>query len=176
MGDHAQAVLSRAPVLEYAIVASHASCAPMSPFRRGDYHTKPLLLREGGAQWRLPDFGAPTFNPSIARAPSGLCPRCTYVATFRVDRLASQCFPSSAAASEFRATAVAVLANSLHVLAWTWLMNCPEVQIGRNRTSTLSAQHWLVPVGAADEFAAPRSKSPCTTLVCSTSEMMMHCS
>ena len=93
------------------------------------------------------ELGAPaqarhmgTFNPSLVQAPHGLCPRCAWVATLRVDPL-HQCDRSSplyhsdlskpsAAIAWFKGTAVVVLDADWRVLGThTWLINSPLQQV-----------------------------------------------
>lgn len=53
----------------------------------------------------------------------------------------------------FKGTAIAALNRSLHVIAWTWLLNSPRTQV-----AMAPRQHeggWVVPVGAADDAFAP---------------------
>lgn len=107
------------------------------------------------------------YNPSIATAPRGLCPRCAYAAAVRIDAL-HQCpngsqWQSIVAGLEskgvgkrrvklsswFKHTAIVILDESLAPLGWTWLLNSPEVQLHREGG---------VSPGAADAFAPSRSK------------------
>ena len=112
------------------------------------------------------------FNPSIAPAPAGLCPRCAYVATVRVEAL-HQCnrrSPFLTGEPEwprgfFRGTAVAVLDASLsQVLGWTWFIASPEKQITHAEEAAApnaslhllqTSSRWKVPRGAADGFPPP---------------------
>jgi len=80
---------------------------------------------------------AMTFNPSITRAPSGLCPRCTYAVSLRVDTL-HQCSTASSpytsgkqltTNSWFQGSAIGILDDQLRMLGWTWLLNSPEYQV-----------------------------------------------
>jgi len=107
------------------------------------------------------------FNPSLAPAPPGLCPRCTYVAALRVDPL-HQCHEASpllridpdmpkgtAANAWFKGTAIAVLDDRLHTLGWTWLINAPQHQV----SSAPSPSRWFVPLGSSDRFPPPWAKA-----------------
>ena len=79
------------------------------------------------------------FNPSLARAPKGLCPRCAYLVSIRLDPL-HQCDASSplfvrqpygkaiATGAWFKGTAIGVADSSLNLLAWTWFLARPEDQ------------------------------------------------
>ena len=65
-----------------------------------------------------PELGLPaaprvlhTFNPSIAPAPSGLCPRCMYVVSLRADAL-HQCDSSSPLLKKEAGTPHVVAANA----------------------------------------------------------------
>ena len=113
-----------------------------------------------------------SFNPSIAEAPPGLCPRCAYVAAIRVDSQ-HQCDPSSPYITKpkgyrkrvsrfawFRATALAVLDDHLELLGWTWLLNAPHSQLkamhnASSLPSSAQADLWLAKIGDADAFAPP---------------------
>ena len=106
------------------------------------------------------------FNPSLAAAPDGLCPRCAYVAALRVDPL-HQCHEASplldpkesteqsAANAWFKGTAIAVLDRRLRTLGWTWLINAPQFQVSQHPQPS----RWFVPVGAADSFPPPWAKA-----------------
>ena len=122
-----------------------------------------------------PNLGPPAraremgiFNPSLAPAPAGLCPRCAYVAALRVDPL-HQCHDASpllkpdadtpkgatAANAWFKGTAIAILDSKLQPLGWTWLINAPQHQVSSN----LNPSRWFVPVGSADRFLPPWAKA-----------------
>ena len=106
-------------------------------------------------------------NPSIARAPKGLCPRCALVVAARADTL-SQCNLAHrrsrhrrtagdvdlAELIPFHATVIAVLDARLKALGWTWFLPCPEVQV----SSAWVAAGITVAAGAADGFHAPFAK------------------
>ena len=107
------------------------------------------------------------FNPSLAKAPPGLCPRCVYIAAVRVDPL-HQCHDESpllkpdpgmpkniAANAFFKGTAIAVLDRELRVLGWTWLLNAPQHQV----SGAASPSRWFVPSGVADRFPPPWAKA-----------------
>ena len=91
---------------------------------------------------------------------TGLCPRCAYVATLRVDAL-HQCDDSTPLnypkkrqrASWFRGTALLVLDAQLRTLAQTWLVTSPMQQVG----AFAAAKHWTADFGVADAFAPPWS-------------------
>lgn len=102
-----------------------------------------------------------SFNPSIAAAPAGLCPRCKYVAAVRVEPL-HQCDRTSplyldqhrrtvAATAYFRGTALVVLDDDLRLLGHTWLISAPKHHIDNAEVLT----RWTVPYDAADNFAPP---------------------
>ena len=108
-----------------------------------------------------------TFNPSIAAAPRGLCPRCAFVVSVRVDAL-HQCDASSpysrhepgmprvlAANAWFKGTAIAVLDERLRLLTWTWLLSSPALQVSRSPTQVRQGYH--ARVGAAGNFTPPWS-------------------
>ena len=121
-----------------------------------------------------PNLGPPAraremgiFNPSLAPAPAGLCPRCSYVAALRVDPL-HQChgespllrteagMPKNTAANAwFKGTAIAILDINLHIVKWTWLLNAPQHQVSMQT----SPSRWFVPVGSADKFPPPWAKA-----------------
>jgi len=104
------------------------------------------------------------FNPSIAPAPTGLCPRCAFVASVRVDAL-HQCDDLSpyvrrvqgrlAANAWFKGTALAVLDDELGLLSWTWLMSSPRLQVTRSPKQAQQGYH--VEPGAAGNFSPPWS-------------------
>ena len=117
-----------------------------------------------------PELGVPaslrrlhTFNPSLAAAPSGLCPRCTHVVALRADAL-HQCDASSplwtreagtpavvATNAWFKSTILAALDSEQQVLGWTWLLIAPAAQV-----STIAARsRWHVAPGVTDDFAPP---------------------
>lgn len=104
------------------------------------------------------------FNPSLVRAPSGLCPRCAWVATVRVDAL-HQCNASSPlylpkasrGANHFTGTAVVALDAQYRVIGRTWLLNAPKDQISRAADRRM-ADHWVVADGTSDAFAPTWSK------------------
>ena len=114
----------------------------------------PLTL---GAPAQVKSFGS--FNPSLVAAPAGLCPRCAYVASLRVEAL-HQCDRSSPlfrniitgrrpvpANAFFRGTAIVVLDEGLHVLGYTWLIT------SHNQVSDKRApRRWTVATGATDAF------------------------
>ena len=108
-----------------------------------------------------------TFNPSIAAAPRGLCPRCAFVVSVRVDAL-HQCDASSpysrrqpgmprvlAANAWFKGTAIAVLDQSLQLLTWTWLLSSPALQVSRSPVQVRQGHH--APLGVAGNFTPPWS-------------------
>eukprot|EP00966_Prymnesium_polylepis_P212274 4917209-Prymnesium_polylepis.1 len=98
------------------------------------------------------------YNPSIAVAPSTLCPRCAYVVAVRVDQM-HQCDGARAAARgsrrrRFAGTALVVLDAQLRLLSWTWLLNdvLPQVEDGDGWTRPLRAK------AAAPWVGAPQSR------------------
>ena len=116
------------------------------------------------------------FNPSIVRAPQGLCPRCVFVASLRADVL-HQCDMSTPLKGErgmpsvvqtnafFKGSVIAVLDGRFNVLGWTWLLNAPEQQVSdwgmrshRRRVQRESnVSDFWIPRGASDGFAPPWS-------------------
>ena len=100
-----------------------------------------------------------SFNPSLAAAPPGLCPRCAYVVSMRVEAL-HQCdatsplftavtnAPRVSANAYYRGTAIVVLDNDLNVLGYTWLITSHN-QIHDQR----ALKRWTVAVGVSDGFA-----------------------
>ena len=116
-------------------------------------------------------FGVPSqshhymgqFNPSIVAAPDGLCPRCAFVASLRIDPL-HQCSRESplftrppglrkkvAATAWFKNTALAVLDANLNVLGWTWLLSVPHNQIN----PAWAHKNWTIKFGESDGFRPP---------------------
>ena len=114
----------------------------------------PLVL---GAPAQVRSFGS--FNPSLVAAPAGLCPRCAYVASLRVEAL-HQCERTSPlfrkittgdrpvpANAFYRGTAIVVLDEGLRVLGYTWLIT------SHNQVSDKRARRrWTVATGATDAF------------------------
>ena len=120
------------------------------------------------------------FNPSLAKAPPSLCPRCAYVALVRVDPL-HQChdlspllkpdpgMPKNTAANAwFKGTALAALDKELRVLGWTWLLNAPQHQVPQQPTPS----RWFVPVGASDRFPPPWAKAVYDVRIVSIAERL----
>ena len=99
------------------------------------------------------------FGPPVDVPGAGLCPRCAYVASLRVEAL-HQCDRSSPlfrkivtgrrsvpANAFFRGTAIVVLDEGLHVLGYTWLIT------SHNQVSDKRAhRRWTVATGATDAF------------------------
>ena len=115
---------------------------------------------------------ARSYNPAIARAPRGLCPRCAFVATLRVDSLhqcgsgtnttmangsAEHWVKRNVARTNFRTTALLVLDAQLRILAWTWYLACPEVQVAAVDSQWVSGG-WACPLGAGGSFQPPWAK------------------
>ena len=120
------------------------------------------------------------FNPSLAKAPAKLCPRCAYVAALRIDPL-HQCHEASpllkpdpgmpkniAANAFFKGTAIAVLDQDLRVLGWTWLLNAPQHQVSGQEAPS----RWFVPMGVADRFPPPWAKAVYDVRVVSIAERL----
>ena len=107
-----------------------------------------------------------SFNPSIVAAPAGLCARCAYVVSLRVDAM-HQCRggPLTLAErqknrrlrskSKFRGTALAVLDAELKTLAWTWLVNAPLHQVAFGESNFSASRRGAVASGAAGAFPPP---------------------
>jgi hypothetical protein len=102
-----------------------------------------------------------SWNPSIAMAPAGLCPRCKYAVAIRVEPL-HQCDRRSPlyegrgnvpATAYFRGTALAILDPMLKVLAHTWMITAPKHHIDPKETGN----RWTVPFNVSDNFAPPWS-------------------
>jgi hypothetical protein len=130
----------------------------------------PALMREKAitpSQRDTPPTPVRVFNPSIAAAPTGLCPRCAFVVSLRAETL-HQCSTSTSpfASSNrldstdwFRGTAIAVLDDQLQLLGWTWFLNSPSYQIAPLTTPVEAARRaGCVPVGSADAFDPPWTK------------------
>ena len=104
------------------------------------------------------------FNPSIVPAPDGLCPRCAYVASLRVDPL-HQCSRQSplfktprgltkrpmSATAWFRNTAIVILDARLEIIGWTWLIAVPHAQIN----PAWEYKNWTIGFGKSDGFKPP---------------------
>ena len=103
------------------------------------------------------------FNPSIVPAPEGLCPRCAYLVSLRIDPL-HQCSRRSPlftppaglpkktpATAWFRNTALALLDAKFEVITWTWLLAAPHVQINPK----WAHKNWTVGFGGSDGFRPP---------------------
>ena len=105
---------------------------------------------------------AKAFNPSIALAPHGLCPRCKYAMTLRVDTL-HQCDSESspynggqarlANGNWFQGTVVGILDAELRLLGWTWLLNAPAYQIASaDQNVSMARRAGCILAGASDGF------------------------
>ena len=102
------------------------------------------------------------FNPSVVRAPSGLCKRCAFVLSLRVDAM-HQCRNGPLTEKrlrkrpheKFRATAIAVLDERLRSLGWTWLLNAVPYQVDQTGNRSVSELTGKVPTGASDGFTPP---------------------
>ena len=105
---------------------------------------------------------AKAFNPSIALAPHGLCPRCKYAMTLRVDTL-HQCDSESspynggparlANGNWFQGTVVGILDAELRLLGWTWLLNAPAYQIASaDQNASMARRAGCLLAGASDGF------------------------
>ena len=109
------------------------------------------------------------FNPSIVRAPPGLCPRCAYVVSLRAD-CTHQCDSGSLYSVRsrgerspagktrlFRGTAIVVFDSALRRLGWTWLINAPRNQVAprRNYPAHLRSNktlRYMAQPGDSDDF------------------------
>ena len=105
------------------------------------------------------------FNPSIAHAPAGLCPRCKWAVSLRIDQL-HQCdgqSPFQSAGEElhmtewFQGTAIAIFDARLNLLGWTWMLNAPSYQIAVNGVddATLRATGCASVGNSTDNFMPP---------------------
>lgn len=117
-----------------------------------------------GPRAQSPQLELRLSNPSLARAPPNLCPRCAYVTTVRADTL-HQCDATSplywtrpkkmqALADPFKGTALIVLDDELRALGWTWLLSQPFKQTAHPDDAGRGAR-WQVPVGSTDAFDPP---------------------
>lgn len=102
-----------------------------------------------------------SWNPSIALAPAGLCPRCKYAVAIRVEPL-HQCHRSSplyedrpnvGATAYFRGTALAILDPMLEVIGHTWMITAPKHHVDPRE----AGNRWTVPFNVSDNFAPPWS-------------------
>ena len=115
-----------------------------------------------------------TYNPSIARAPPGLCPRCTWLAAMRADGL-HQCADGvwqqpakyktgrkQAHRNWFKSTMIAVYDANWRPLGWTWLLSSPTMQVrapGAPPPSCAGCSAFdTVEAGVADGFNPPLLK------------------
>jgi len=115
-----------------------------------------------------------TYNPSIARAPPGLCPRCTWLAAMRADGL-HQCADGvwqqpekyktgrkQAHRNWFKSTMIAVYDANWRTLGWTWLLSSPTMQVrapGAPPPSCAGCSAFdTVEAGVADGFNPPLLK------------------
>lgn len=104
------------------------------------------------------------FNPSIVRAPAGLCERCAYVAAVRADTL-HQCDEASplfswqrrtATGAFFKGAAILALDAEMRTLGWTWLLTQPSKQVILDHATDRDREpRWHALVGAADGFDPP---------------------
>ena len=104
------------------------------------------------------------FNPSIVPAPDGLCPRCAYLVSLRIDPL-HQCSRRSPlftpprglrntrtlATAWFRNTALALLDAKFEVITWTWLLATPHAQINPR----WAYKNYTIDFGPSDGFRPP---------------------
>ena len=102
------------------------------------------------------------FNPSIIDAPDGLCHKCRYVASIRVDPL-HQCSKQSPlftymkrshANAWFKGTAIALLDEHFDTISWSWFLNAPHNQIHTFN----SHSRWAVNMGSKNDYNPPWSK------------------
>jgi hypothetical protein len=121
-----------------------------------------LPLRPNQPDQKRSPEPARAFNPSIALAPHGLCPRCKYAMTLRVDTL-HQCDsesspynggpPRLANGNWFQGTVVGILDAELRLLGWTWLLNAPAYQIASaDQNASTARRAGCLLAGASDGF------------------------
>jgi len=121
-----------------------------------------LPLRPNQPDQKRSPEPARAFNPSIALAPHGLCPRCKYAMTLRVDTL-HQCDSESspynggparlANGNWFQGTVVGILDAELRLLGWTWLLNAPAYQIASaDQNASTARRAGCLLAGASDGF------------------------
>ena len=121
-----------------------------------------LPLRPNQPDQKRSPEPARAFNPSIALAPHGLCPRCKYAMTLRVDTL-HQCDSESspynggparlANGNWFQGTVVGILDAELRLLGWTWLLNAPAYQIASaDQNASMARRAGCLLAGASDGF------------------------
>ena len=117
----------------------------------GPWSNRPMALPTRMHSW----------NPSIAMAPAGLCPRCKYAVAIRVEPL-HQCDrrsplyedrPNLPATAYFRGTALAILDPMLEVIGHTWMITAPKHHIDDRE----ALSRWTVPFNVSDNFAPPWS-------------------
>jgi hypothetical protein len=121
-----------------------------------------LPLRPNQPDQKRSPEPARAFNPSIALAPHGLCPRCKYAMTLRVDTL-HQCDsesspynggpPRLANGNWFQGTVVGILDAELRLIGWTWLLNAPAYQIASaDQNASTARRAGCLLAGASDGF------------------------
>ena len=98
------------------------------------------------------------YNPSVVRAPDGLCSRCYYLAAVRVDAQHG-CNARGAIQRGYTGTAMVVLDANLRTLAWCWWYNNPAIQLTGARTWGLE---WDLPhqASATQSIGEPRDGLP----------------
>ena len=112
------------------------------------------IATEENARCRIKALEPQGFNPSIVRAPAGLCPKCAYAVAVRAETM-HQCFGRGQRLRGFRGTAVAVLDAELAVLDWAWYVNDPWAQF-RTLVNANSTRGGVVAAGSGRASDPPR--------------------
>lgn len=89
---------------------------------------------------RATPYSPRSYNPSVVRAPTGLCQRCHFVVAVRVSSQ-HQCTPKGALEQGFVGTAIAALDARARLLAWDWWFNNAPLQLGDGAGSTERRGH-----------------------------------
>ena len=133
----------------------------------GDARSSDANARGNASRWDAPQQ-LYTFNPSLAIAPRGLCPRCAFAIALRVDAL-HQCSSATTPYADeellgtidwFQSTAIAILDAKLELLGWTWMLNSPPYQIASAAADPALARaaRCLSPGVADHDFLPPWAK------------------